>query len=106
MKLAVVLSTDDAETSFNALRLAVFSRKKGDDVGVFLIGKGVDLEAIRDTQFDVSSQARTLLDSGGLILACGTCLKLRGSKGSDVCPLSSMQDLYDLIGTADRVVSF
>lgn len=106
MKLGIVLSTDDPETAFNALRLALFARTKGDDVGVFLIGKGVDFSVAQDARFDVAAQARSLLDGGGRILACGTCLKLRGSDGSDICPISSMQDLYELIHTSDRVVSF
>lgn len=106
MKLGIVLSTDDPETSFNALRLALFARTKGDDVGVFLIGKGVDFGATQDARFDVTSQARTLLDTGGRILACGTCLKLRNSEGSEICPISSMHDLYELIDTSDRIVSF
>ena len=48
----------------------------------------------------------SLLQSGGQILACGTCLKPRNSQGSELCPLSTMKDLYTLIGEADRVVTF
>ena len=106
MKFALTLSTADPETAFNALRLGNFARTQGDEVGVFLIGAGVELEQTADPRFDVVGQARKLQEAGGRILACGTCLKLRASPGSEVCPLSTMQDLYTLIRDADRVVSF
>ncbi len=45
------------------------------------------------------------VDAGGEILACGTCLKLRQSNGSELCPLSTMKDLYELVRDSDKVVS-
>ena len=45
------------------------------------------------------------VDNGGEILACGTCLKIRNSDGSDMCPLSTMNDLYQIIKDSDRVIS-
>jgi uncharacterized protein involved in oxidation of intracellular sulfur len=106
MKLAIVISTNEPETVFNALRLGNFATKEGDDVGIFLVGKGVELDRIVDNQFDVRAQSETFLNNRGRIMACGTCLKLRESGGSDLCPLSTMKDLYELIRDADRVVSF
>jgi uncharacterized protein involved in oxidation of intracellular sulfur len=106
MKLCVILSTNEPETVFNALRLATFSVGKGDDVGIFLLGKAVELDRIESEQFDVRKQAEALLAAGGRIMACGTCLKLRDSGGTEICPLSTMNDLYQLIRDADRVVSF
>lgn len=106
MKFAITLSTADPETAFHALRLGNFARMQGDQVGVFIIGAGVDLEKAADPRFDVIGQARKLQEAGGQIMACGTCLKLRESQGSEVCPLSTMNDLYALIRDADRVVSF
>jgi sulfur relay (sulfurtransferase) complex TusBCD TusD component (DsrE family) len=41
-----------------------------------------------------------------VILACGTCLKIRHSKGSELCPLSTMKDLYELIQESDKIISF
>ncbi|HLB30445.1 MAG TPA: DsrE family protein [Gammaproteobacteria bacterium] len=106
MKLAIVISTNEAEAVFNAMRLGNYAVKEGDGVGVFLVGKGVELDRIEDERFAVRAQAEALLDAGGSILACGTCLKLRESSGSLLCPLSTMKDLYELIRDADRVVSF
>jgi uncharacterized protein involved in oxidation of intracellular sulfur len=106
MKIAMVISQTNPEVVFNAFRLANFSRKEGDDVKVFLLAKGVELDRIDDPKFDVRGQAESFLGAGGSILACGTCLKLRNSGGSELCPLSTMKDLYTLVREADRVVTF
>jgi uncharacterized protein involved in oxidation of intracellular sulfur len=106
MILALVLSTTESETVFNALRLGNFALGEGDTVRVFLLGKAVELEQIEDPKFNVREQAQTLVDGGGEILACGTCLKLRQSDGSELCPLSTMKDLYEMIKDADRVLTF
>lgn len=45
------------------------------------------------------------VDAGGEILACGSCLQIRNSNGTEMCPLSTMQDLYDLINVSDKVIS-
>ncbi|MCD6489519.1 MAG: hypothetical protein J7K20_02185 [Thermodesulfobacterium sp.] len=41
MNLIIVISTDDAETIYNAIRLANLAVKKGDYVSVFMLGKAV-----------------------------------------------------------------
>jgi uncharacterized protein involved in oxidation of intracellular sulfur len=106
MKIALVISRTDPETVFNAFRLAAFSRKEGDDVKVFLLGAGVELDRINDPKFDARGQAEAFLEAGGRILACGSCLKLRNSSGSELCPLSTMKDLYEMVREADRVLTF
>lgn len=106
MKLAMVISQASPEVVFNAFRLANFSRKEGDEVNVFLLAEGVELDGINNPKFDVRGQAESFLRAGGQILACGTCLKLRNSQGSELCPLSTMKDLHSLIRDADRVVTF
>ena len=106
MKLALVLSTTECETLFNAFRLGNFALDSGDSVRVFLLGKAVEIEQIEDPKFNVREQARTFVDDGGEILACGTCLKLRQSEGSELCPLSTMKDLYEMVRDADRVLTF
>lgn len=106
MKLGVVISTNESETIFNAMRLANHAANKGDDVAVFLINGGVELDQIESTKFNVREQSETFMAAGGRIMACGTCLKLRNSEGSEICPLSTMNDLYQLLLDSDRVVSF
>jgi uncharacterized protein involved in oxidation of intracellular sulfur len=106
MKLAIILSQAEPETVFNALRLGNFALKEGDTVTVFLTGAGVELDQIRDEKFLVREQAEMLLKGGGRFMACTKCMQLREASESEVCPLSTMQDLYELVRTADRVVSF
>jgi uncharacterized protein involved in oxidation of intracellular sulfur len=106
MKMGLVLTTTDPETVYNAFRLANYSVDKGDTVSVFLLGKGVELEQIEDAKFDVQAQARAFLEKKGRILACGTCLKIRNSGGSELCPVSTMKDLYELVRDSDRVLTF
>lgn len=106
MKLAIVIYSNDPEAVWNAFRFGVFSRKQGDAVSVFLLGKGVEAESLDSAKFDVIGQMRSLLEVGGLILACGTCLKIRQSEGSDICPMSTLQELHSLIRDSDKVLSF
>jgi uncharacterized protein involved in oxidation of intracellular sulfur len=106
MKLGIILSQTEPETVFNALRLANYSLKQGDAVRIFLVGKGVELDQINDAKFNVREQAQAVLAAGGEFLACGTCLKLRESGGSEVCPLSTLKDLYEVVHDSDRLVTF
>lgn len=106
MKLGMILTQTDAETVFNALRLALYSLEQGDQVSLFLSGKGVDIDKIDDPTFDVKGQARQVLDAGGQFLACGACLKLRESDGSEICPLSTLKDQYEIVRDSDRVITF
>ncbi len=106
MKLGVVVSTDEAEAAWNAFRLCNFARAKGDEVRVFLVGKGVDFEKSSSEKFDSAGEAKKLLEAGGKIMACGTCLKIRERGGSELCPLSGLKDLYELVRECDKVVSF
>jgi len=43
--------------------------------------------------------------SGGKIFACGTCLRIRGSEGSEICPLSTLKDLYAIIRESDKIIT-
>lgn len=72
---------------------------------VFLSGKGVEIDQIEDPKFDVKGQAQKVLDARGQFLACGACLKLRHSEGSEVCPLSTLKDHYEIVRDSDRLVT-
>jgi uncharacterized protein involved in oxidation of intracellular sulfur len=56
MKVLFIISTDDAESSYNAMRLANVAVKKGDEVSVFMLGKGVLYEKISNDHFNVIEQ--------------------------------------------------
>lgn len=103
MKLGMVITQTEPETVFNALRLALYSLQQGDSVRIFLSGKGVDIDKIDDPKFDVKGIAKEVLSAGGQFLACGTCLKLRKSSGSEICPLSTLKDHYEIVRDSDKV---
>lgn len=104
MKLGMIITQTDAETVFNALRLALYSLEQGDEVRLFFSGKGVEIDRINDPKFNVKDQAQKVLDAGGQFFACGACLKLRDSKGSEICPLSTMKDQYEIVRDSDKVI--
>jgi len=56
MNVLFIISTDDAETTYNSMRLANVAVKKGDDVSVFMLGKGVLFERNSNEQFNVIEQ--------------------------------------------------
>jgi uncharacterized protein involved in oxidation of intracellular sulfur len=106
MKLGLILTCTEPELAFNALRLANFALQAGDSVKVFLMGQGVELDQIDESRFKVREQAEAFVTAGGQFLACGTCLKIRNSEGSDMCPLSTMRDLHAIIRDSDRLLTF
>ncbi|MBN2514348.1 MAG: DsrE family protein [Sedimentisphaerales bacterium] len=104
MKLGLIISQTDPETVFNGLRLALYSLQQGDQVRIFLSGKGVEIDTLADSKFDVKALAQNVLDAGGEFLACGTCLQLRKAESSEICPLSTLKDHYELVRDSDKVV--
>lgn len=105
MKLGIVITHTDPESVFNALRLAIYAVKQGDEVKIFLSGKGVEIDRIEDAKFNVKSEAEKVLAAGGKFLACGTCLKIRNSGGSEICPLSTLKDHYEIVRDSDRLIT-
>jgi len=106
MKLGIIIYSNDPETVWNAFRLGIFARKQSDEVNVFLLAKGVESESLDTDKFNITAEMKAFAELGGNILACGTCLKLRHTEGSEICPISTMEDLYTLIKSSDKVVSF
>jgi uncharacterized protein involved in oxidation of intracellular sulfur len=106
MKLGIINYSNDPETVWNAFRLGIFAAKKEDTVKIFLLARGVECESLDTEHFHVTEEMRAFIEAGGEILACGTCLKIRQSEGSELCPLSTMEDLYNLISESDKVVTF
>ena len=106
MKLGMVVYSNDPETVWNAFRLGVYALENKDTVKVFLLAKGVESEGLDSEQFKVKEQMESFVENGGEILACGTCLKIRQNDGSDLCPLSTMKDLYELVCESDKVLTF
>ena len=106
MKIGLIISSNDSETVWNAFRFANFSLRKKDIVKVFLIGKGVEAEIVSSEKFNIKEQMETFTTAEGEILACGTCFKIRNSEGTKLCPLSSMNDLYEIVKESDKIITF
>ena len=73
---------------------------------MFLTGKGVEYQQVSTDKFNSVEQAEKFLKSGGKLHACGTCIKSRNQESSEMCPISTMKDMYDIVKESDRVVTF
>lgn len=106
MTIGVIISSHDAETCWNAIRYANFALGQKDKVKIFFMGKGVEYQKIGSDKFNTVEQAEQFMRSGGKIYACGSCIKSRAQEGSDMCPISTMKDMYEIIKESDKVVTF
>jgi len=52
----LIITTDDGESIYNAMRLANVGVKKGDEISVFMLGKGVLFEKSGTEAFDVMGE--------------------------------------------------
>lgn len=104
--IGIVIYSNDVETVWNAIRFADFSKNQGDTVTIFLLGKGVELENLAKSDTNVKEQTNKFLESGGLILGCGTCLKSRNNTDPQVCKFSSLKDLYEIVRKNKIVMTF
>jgi uncharacterized protein involved in oxidation of intracellular sulfur len=106
MKIGIVIYSNDSETVWNAFRFGIFALNEDDEVKVFLLAKGVESESLDTEKFKVTEQIQSFINNGGKILACGTCLRIRQSEGSETCPVSTMKDLYEIVRESDKIITF
>ncbi len=106
MKIGIIISSNDAETVWNAFRYGNFALKEGDKTKVFLLAKGVEAESLDTDKFAVTQQMRDFVKADGKIFACGTCLKLHNSVPTDICPLAGLKDMHAIIKESERVITF
>ncbi len=107
MKIGVILNTNDAETCWNCFRFGDEAISKNHLIKIFLLGRGVEVESVKDIKFPLlKSSIKKFVKRGGVILACGTCLKSRSKEGTNTCPISTMNDLLKLVEECDNVLTF
>lgn len=71
------------------------------------MGEAVECEGLKHEKYNVDEQLHKFVDSGGELLACGTCLKSRKLENSvEVCPISTMVDCVNVVIWADKTVTF
>lgn len=106
LKIGMIIYSNDPETVWNAFRFGNFALGEGDTVKVFLLGKGVECEKLDNTKFKVNDQIKQFSENGGKIFACGTCLTSRKMEGSVMCPISTMQDMYEIVKWCNKLITF
>ncbi len=104
--LGIVLYSNDPETLWNALRLAIYSQTKGDSVVVFVLGKAMDVYMNDTSKFNIKSMSIQFLTKGGDIYACASCAKLRNTENVQYCTITSVADLYAIIKRSKQVLTF
>jgi uncharacterized protein involved in oxidation of intracellular sulfur len=104
--IGIVISSGDAETVWNALRLGIAAQSKGDTVVIFVISKAVDVFMKDSSKFDIPKTSLEFVSKGGDIYACATCAKMRHTEEVEMCTISSVFDLYEIIKRSKKVVSF
>ncbi len=105
MKLGIIINTNNPETAWNALRLGSTAIDEGHKVSVFLLGSGVEIEKIKDEQFDVTELLKKFSRREVNLLGCGTCMRLRHQEAGVILK-STMTDLVEMIADSDKVVTF
>ena len=107
MKFGIILQSNKQEHVWNTFRLGITALKAGHKVEIFLMSEGSELDTIPDSKdYDISVKVSEFKESKGEIYACGTCLKVRGKEGINVCPVSTMSDLLKMVENSDKVLVF
>jgi sulfur relay (sulfurtransferase) complex TusBCD TusD component (DsrE family) len=104
--IGIVISSGDAETVWNALRLAIAAQSKGDTVVIFVISKAVDVFMKDSSSFNIQKVSEQFVSEGGDIYTCATCAKMRNTDNVQMCTITSIYDLYEIIKRSKKVVSF
>lgn len=111
MKLAIIIYSNDAETVWNAFRLANTALDKDDEVTIFLLGKGVECVSINSIKYNIKQQIEIFNEYNGKMIGCGVCCDTRIDEmpllRDDLqCEMGSMQTLYKIMRDSDKVVTF
>ena len=104
--IGIVISSGDAETVWNALRLGIAAQSKGDSVVIFVISKAVDVFMKDTSKFDIPKTSLQFLSKGGDIYTCATCAKMRHTENVEMCTITSIFDLYEIVKRSKKIVSF
>lgn len=106
MKIGIIIETKEYEKAWNAFRFAIVAKQQGYEVRVFLMGEGVECVGLTHDKYNVDEKLNEFVDMGGIVLACGTCLKSRNLDGTESCPMSNMVTCVEMVAWADKMVTF
>ncbi len=116
MKVLIVINDAPygTEKAYNALRLAMtLGREHEATVRVFLLADAVACALPAQTTpngyYNIERMLRAVIDSGGAVKACGSCMDARGIAGLERIPgieRATMKDLAAWTVDSDRVLTF
>jgi sulfur relay (sulfurtransferase) complex TusBCD TusD component (DsrE family) len=106
MKLGIILYSNDPETVFQTFRLGTASLKKGDEVSLFMLAKGVECDTLDNEKWHISEQMRDFQEHGGKTLSCTSCLEIRQRTEAKGCSRSTIEDLHRMIEESDKLLTF
>jgi len=102
------------EKPYNALRLSMTLQKEHQaEIQIFLMGDAVvnamSGQKTPDGYYNMERMLKSVLNKGGIIKLCGTCMEARGITEETIvkgCQKSTMVELAALTDHADRVIVF
>ncbi len=106
MKIGILISTNDAETIWNAFRFANLCLNEMDEVTIFLNSKAVDYESAHSEKFNIKELVKMFVLGEGKLLACGKCLGFRDLEAGEFCQKGNQKDLYEMVATSDKLLCF
>ena len=106
MKIGIILNSNEPETVWNAFRFSNEALGKNHSVKFFLLGKGVEILDTKDGRFPLLQGAiKKFIKNNGIVLACGTCLKMR-EKEIGICPVSTVGGMLKIVEDYDKILTF
>ncbi len=103
------------EKAYNALRLAMTLQKEHPEVrvNIFLmadaVGCALPNQATAQGYYNIERMLKSVLNKGGKVKACGSCLEARGIRSLPILEgveVSNMNELAQWSVEADKVFSF
>jgi uncharacterized protein involved in oxidation of intracellular sulfur len=103
-----------SERTYNGARLAgALARKEGHEVKVFLIGDAAsaahDKQKVPTGFYNLEVMLGSVVNHGGVIGVCGTCMDARGMTAEDLVPgahRSTLDELTQWTTWADKALVF
>lgn len=108
MKIGILISINDPEILWNALRFGVLclNMDYDNEVLIFLNSKATAYEEADSEKFNIKELTKSFILGGGKIIGCQKSMGLRGIEGNEICQKGGQKDLYELMVTSDRFICF
>ncbi|WP_456464815.1 DsrE family protein [Desulfurobacterium sp.] len=90
----------------SAMKFANIAVDAGNEVKVFFLGEYFDTKIINAEEVNLKERMESFLEKGGQLYTCGTCIVIEKYVDTGACPLSTMEDLYEIVEWADKIIHF